>query len=206
MSALEILNEMARSDGERPFVSAEIENKSDVLFRSFSDAQKAFQFTDELKSKISIQVAETNVPAEWTEMINAYPETQSLEGVKNQEGSTFINRMLASFSAKRGAWGGGFATACLVLILIDPSGESDPTLGTGIAASQGDALIGLKASSAQAASQTLGNDSSASDKVDRLMSELKQREQERCGDPELESEKGEDVDQVPACNKEAVEP
>ena len=45
MSALEILNEMARSDGERPFVSADIENESDVLFRSFSDSQKAFQFT-----------------------------------------------------------------------------------------------------------------------------------------------------------------
>lgn len=206
MSALEILNEMARSDGERPFVSAEIENESDVLFRSFSDAQKAFQFTDEIKSKISIQVAETNVPAEWTEMINAYPETKSSVGVRGQEGSTFLSRILASFGANRGAWGGGFATACLVLILIDPSGESDSTLGTGIAASQGDALAGLQASSAQAASQTLGNDSSSSDKVDRLMSELKQREQERCGDSELDSEKGEDFDQVPACNKEAVEP
>ena len=124
MSALEILNEMARSDGERPFVSAEIENESDVLFRSFSDAQKAFQFTDEIKSKISIQVAETNVPAEWTEMINAYPETKSSVGVRGQEGSTFLSRILASFGANRGAWGGGFATACLVLILIDPSGES----------------------------------------------------------------------------------
>ena len=92
------------------------------------------------------------------------------------------------------------------LVLIDPSGESDPTLGTGMAASQGDALLGLRGSSAQAASQILGNDSSSSDKVDRLMSELKQREQERCGDSELDSEKGEDFDQVPACNKEAVEP
>ena len=132
MSALEILNEMARSDGERPFVSAEIENESDVLFRSFSDAQKAFQFTDEIKSKISIQVAETNVPAEWTEMINAYPETKSSVGVRGQEGSTFLSRILASFGANRGAWGGGFATACLVLVLIDPSGESGPTLGTAL--------------------------------------------------------------------------
>lgn len=206
MSTLEIMNEMARSDGERPFASADIENESDVLFRSFSDAQKAFQFTDEIKSKISIQVAETNVPAEWTEMINAYPETQSSVGEKGQEGSTFLTRVLASFGANRGAWGGGFATACLVLILINPTGESDPTLGTGIAASQGDALIGLQASSVQAASQTLSNDSSSDDKFDGLMSELKQREQERCGDSELESEKGEDLDQVTACSEEAVKP
>lgn len=121
MSALEVLNEMARSDGEHPFVSADIENESDVLFRSFSDAQKAFQFTGEIKSKISIQVAETNVPAEWTEMINAYPETQNSVGEKGQEGSTFLNRILASFGANRGAWGGGFATACLVLILVQPT-------------------------------------------------------------------------------------
>lgn len=206
MSAVEILNEMARSDGERPFASADIEDESDVLFRSLSDAQKAFQFTDEIKSKISIQVAETNVPAEWTEMINAYPETQSSVGEKGQEGSTFLTRVLASFGANRGAWGGGFATACLVLILINPTGESDPTLGTGIAASQGDALIGLQASSVQAASQTLSNDSSSDDKFDGLMSELKQREQERCGDSELESEKGEDLDQVTACSEEAVKP
>ena len=176
------------------------------MFRSFSDAQKAFQFTHEIKSKISIQVAETNVPAEWTEMINAYPETQSLGGVKNHKGPTFITRILASFGDNRGAWGGGFATACLVLILIDPSGESDSTLGTGIAASQGDALIGLQASSVQAASQTLGNDSSSDDKVAGLMSELKQREQERCGDSELESEKGQDLDQVPVCSAGAVNP
>ena len=141
-------------------------------------------------------------------MINAYPETQSLGGVKDQEGSTFISRILASFGANRGAWGGGFVTACLVLILIDPSGESDPTLGAGMAASQGDALLGLRGSSAQAASQTLSNDSSSSssDKVDSLMSELKQREEERCSASELESEKGEDLDQVLACSKEAVEP
>ena len=206
MSALEILNQMARSDGERPFASADIENESDVLFRSFSDAQKAFQFTHEIKSKISIQVAQTNIPAEWTEMINAYPETQSSVGSNGQEDSTFLTRILASFGANRGAWGGGFATACLVLLLIDPSGESDPTLGTGIAASQGDTLIGLQASSVQAASQTLGSDSSSSDNLDGLMSELKQRKQERCGDSELEPKKGQDMDQVPACSEVVVEP
>lgn len=206
MSALEILNEMARSDGERLFASADIANESDVLFRSFSDAQKAFQFTDEIKSKISIQVAETSVPAEWTEMINAFPETQSSVGEKGQEGSTFLTRVLARFGANRGAWGGGFATACLVLILINPTGESDPTLGTGIAASQGDALIGPQASSVQAASQTLSNDSSSDDEFNGLISELKQREQERCGDAELELEKGEDLDQVPACSEESVKP
>jgi hypothetical protein len=206
MSTLEILNAMARLDGERTFASSDIGNELDILFRSVSEADSAFRFTDEIKSKISIQVAETNVPAEWTEMINAYPETQSLGGVKDQGGATFISRVLASFGANRGAWGGGFVTACLVLILIDPSGESDPTLGAGMAASQGDALLGLRGSSVQAASQTLSNDSSSSGKVDGLMSELKQREEGRCSDSELESEKGEDLDQVPACSKEAVEP
>lgn len=206
MNALEILNEMARLDGERPFTSADMGNESEVLFRSLSDAQGAFQFTDEIKNKISIQIAETNVPAEWTEMINTYPETQSSGEVEDQKGLTLIARILASFGANRGAWGGGFATACLVLVLIDPSGESGPTLGTGIVASQGDASIGVQASSVQAASLSLGNDSSSGDKVDGLMSELKQREQERCNDSELESEKGEDLDQVPACSEEVVEP
>lgn len=206
MNALEILNEMARLDGERPFTSADMGNESEVLFRSLSDARGAFQFTDEIKNKISIQVAETNVPAEWTEMINAYPETQSFGEVEDQKGPTLIARILASFGANRGAWGGGFATACLVLVLIDPSGESGPTLGTGIVASQGDASIGVQASSVQAASLSLGNDSSSGDKVDGLMSELKQREQERCNDSELEPEKGEDLDQVPACSEEVVEP
>lgn len=206
MNALEILNEMARLDGERPFTSADMGNESEVLFRSLSDAQGAFQFTEEIKNKISIQIAETNIPAEWTEMINTYPETQSFGEVQDQKGPTLIARILASFGANRGTWGVGFATACLVLVLIDPAGESGPALGTGIVASQGDASIGLQASSVQAASLSLGNDSSSGDKVDGLMSELKQREQERCNDSELESERGEDLDQLPACSEEVVEP
>ena len=171
MNALEILNEMARLDGERPFTSADMGNESEVLFRSLSDARGAFEFTDEIKNKISIQVAETNVPAEWTEMINAYPETQSFGEVQDQKGPTLIARILA-----------------------------------GLVASQGDAPIGLQASSVQAASLSLGNDSSSGDEIDGLMSELKQREQERCSDSQLESQKGEDLDQVPACSEEVVEP
>ena len=76
---------MARLDGERPFTSADMGNESEVLFRSLSDARGAFEFTDEIKNKISIQVAETNVPAEWTEMINTYPETQSFGEVEDQK-------------------------------------------------------------------------------------------------------------------------
>lgn len=206
MSTLEILNVMARVDGERAFAPSDIGNESDILFSSVSEADSAFRLTDEIKSKISIQVAETNVPAEWTEMINAYPETQSLAGVKNREDSTLITRFLASFGANRGAWGGGFATACLVLILIDPSGDSHPTLGTGIAASEGNEFIELQASSAQAASETLIHDSISENKVDGLVPELKLREQEHCSDWKLKSGKGKDLDQVPACDEEAVEP
>ena len=193
MSALEILNQMARSDGERPFASADIENESDVLFRSFSDAQKAFQFTHEIKSKISIQVAQKNVPAEWTEMINAYPETQSSVGEEGQEGSTFLTRILASFGANREAWGGGFATACLVLILIDPSSESDPTLGAGIAASQGDALLGLRGSSVQATSQKIDTDTSSHSENGGLIFDLKERQRESCKDKDPASDTGKDV-------------
>lgn len=206
MSVLDILNEMAHSDGERPFASSDLENDPDVLFGSISDARRAFRFTDEIKSKISIQVAETNVPAEWTEMINSFPETQGFEEKKDRGSLTFLSRIFENFGSNKGAWGGGVATACLVLILIEPSIDSGPTLGAGMAVTEGNALIGPQGPLVQAASETLGHDSTSQNKVDGLVSELKLREQEDCNDRELKSGKDKDLDQVPACDEEVVEP
>lgn len=109
------------------------------------------------------------------------------------EDDSLWDRILASFGANRGAWGGGFATACLVLILIDPSSESDPTLGTGIAASQKDALLGLRGSSVQAASQKIDTETSSRSEDGGLIFDLKERQGESCKDNDPASDTGKDV-------------
>ena len=83
MSNLEILNEMALLDGEQPFVSSDFESESVLTFDSLSDAKSAFEFTNQIKNKLSIQVAEANIPAEWTEMINDFPETATASASKD---------------------------------------------------------------------------------------------------------------------------
>ena len=180
MSKLEILNEMALLDGERPFVSSDFENESTLIFDSLSDAKSAFEFTNQIKNKLSIQVAEANIPADWTAMINDFPETESMGVLKVTEAPTVLARLLSSFSTNRGAWGGGFATACLVLILIDPSGSPESTLGQGLAASNGTVLKAIDSSSVLAASEKIGTQSSASNEIQYSLSKLSELQERGC--------------------------
>jgi hypothetical protein len=192
MSNLEILNEMALLDGEQPFVSSDFEHESVLIFESLSDAKSTFEFTNQIKNKLSIQVAEANIPADWTAMINDFTETESVSVSKVTEAPTVLSRLLSSISANRGVWGGGFATACLVLILIDPSGSPESTLGQGLAASNGTALQTVNSSSMRAASEKIGTKSSASNNAQYSLSELRELQERGCMSSALAEDAGKD--------------
>ena len=205
MSNLEILNEMALLDGEQPFVSSDFESESVLMFDSLSDAKSAFEFTNQIKNKLSIQVAEANIPAEWTEMINDFPETATASVSKDMEAPTFISRILLSFGANRGVWGGGFATACLVFLLVNPAdkaSESGPSIN--IVSSKGSLIIDTENSRAQAASQISEVDSSPDVEMEALIEELEQLDAEICAEGERQETNtdGQNSAQASICNQD----
>ena len=75
MKGLELLNTMALLDGEREFLDNDFSGDIDVSFESEEKAREAFEYTSSIRAALKVQAEESNIPAAWTEMINAHPET-----------------------------------------------------------------------------------------------------------------------------------
>lgn len=164
MKNVDVLNLMAEFDGELPFSGDEVPDNGEQLFDSVSEANKAFKFSQLVRNNLRIQAKQTNIPASWTEMINAYPvkANQNQHRIENNqkehldfdeipaaffrlerddarwesaEAGVAKNSLLARFAklfgGKRRVWSGGIATACLVLILVDPTSDEAPVSGLG---------------------------------------------------------------------------
>ena len=186
MKGLDVLNAMALSDGEREFLDQDFSDEIDVSFESLEKAQEAFDYTSSIKSAIKVQAEDSNIPAAWTEMINAHPEQPV--PLANEHRSVFT-AFIASLKERRGAWSGGFVTACLVLVLVNPSDDIDAPADIG-----GTLVRGPLLSSSDNADKSMqpASDQSRADtpsEVPNLMNEIRQTQYDDC-----QARSGDDLD------------
>lgn len=197
MKGLELLNTMALLDGEREFLDNDFSGDIDVSFESGEKAREAFEYTSSIRAALKVQAEESNIPAAWTEMINAHPETQPVT-MANRPRSVFAS-FLASFTEHKGAWSGGVVTACLVLVLINPLDDIDTSANVGGALGAG-ALIS-STDNADKVMQPASNPARLNDPFETpdLMSEIRQTQEDNC-----ESDSEDDLDaSAPPSDKDA---
>ena len=132
---VDILNLMAKLDGERSFSDDELVPFQVTEFADLEKAARAFSRTRELRNAICIQDEVDQIPEAWIERIQSFPSLSD-ESPETSLPSllTLLQSLRDSIFGHPQAWGAGFVSACALVLLISPiTDESNLSeIGSGV--------------------------------------------------------------------------
>lgn len=132
---VDILNLMAKLDGERSFSDDELAPLPRTEFADLEAAERAFARTRELRRAICIQDEVDQIPEAWIDRIQSFPSLPDESPETALPGLlTLLQSLRDSIFGHPQAWGAGFVSACALVLLISPiTDESNlPEIGSGV--------------------------------------------------------------------------
>ena len=138
-NTLEVLNRMARVDGEIGFCETDIAEDMSIGGLALNDADDVFRNTQGMKAVIRSQVQPEDIPEAWIERIESFPAVDEKSIFLKQSAviRAWLSLIRISVNANSRYWGAGVAAAFALVVLVNPSLDEPRTsqLGSEIGAS-----------------------------------------------------------------------